>query len=224
VRIVIFANSSPNDARGAGAERRADGEFAGASGRTREQEIPDICAGDQENKTNCAQQHEQDSPNVADYVRLQRDERDSHAFVGFRIGRSQILRDGVHVRARLRERDSGLQAADRIQTHADAAVEKRWICPLTDGHINVRRTDPRNACPGNAYDRVGFSVQGDTFAENLLRGSKFALPQSITENRHRTRAGAVFFRAEIAAQQGIEAEGGKKFHGDHMRVHALRLA
>ncbi len=62
---------------GAGPQRAPDGEFTSAARRTGKKQIGDIGAGDEEHKTDCAKEHEQNSAHVADNVGLERDQRDA---------------------------------------------------------------------------------------------------------------------------------------------------
>src|SRR5438874_699450 len=75
-RQKLLARGLARDPRRARAERGADGDLAAAGGGSREQQIRDVGARDQENESHGAEQHEEWRADLADERRLQRnDER-----------------------------------------------------------------------------------------------------------------------------------------------------
>ena len=76
----------------------------------------------------------------------------------------------------------------------------------------------------NADDGVDFAVQRDAPSQGFGRRAKFALPDSVAENSHRSRARPVLLRAKIAAEQRLEAQCREKFCGNHVRVQAQRFS
>ena len=208
----------------AGSQRGADGKFACPASGAREKQVGNIGARNQENKADGTEQNQQDSPNISDHVRLKGHQGDTGAFVGFRIGGCKVLSYAIHIRARLFDADAGFQPSDGICSHADAPVAKRRIVPLANRNKNVRRAKPGNSSGGNTYDRVDFAVQRDAPSQNLGRGSKFALPDSVTEDGHRARAGYVLLRPKVTAKQRPEAQSREKFRRNHVRVQPFRLS
>jgi hypothetical protein len=71
-----------DDARAAGAERRANRDFLPARQRTREQEIGDVGARDEQHESDGANQHDERAPDVADDLFLQRHDAEGQSAVG----------------------------------------------------------------------------------------------------------------------------------------------
>ena len=213
-----------NHSRGIGSECGANRKFAGSARRTREKQIGNVGARDQEHKADRAEQHQQDSFHVADDVGLERDQGDARAFVRFGISYGQVLGDAAHFGAGLIEGDARFQPADRVHAHADAPVAKRGIVPLTDGHENIRVAQPGEVTGGDTNNRVGFAVQRDVLSQYVLRGAKFATPKPVAEDGHGAGASFVFLGAKCASENRLHAEGGEKLRRNHVRVNAFRFA
>ena len=77
----------------AGAECGADGKFARAAGRARQQEIGDVHAGDEKHKADSGQQHQKKRLDGSDHFLLQRLQRGAFAGIGLGKSRGQVLRD-----------------------------------------------------------------------------------------------------------------------------------
>src|SRR6266403_2101473 len=205
-------------------ERGANGELAGASGGTSQQQVGNIGASDQQNEADRAEQHQQNAANIADHIGFEWNQRDAAAGIGFRVGSGKIRANAVHLRARFLEGDSGFEASDRVHAHADAAIAKGSVGPLADGNENVSGTEDGSTVRRNSHNGIGLAIQGQSFAQNVVGGCELALPEPVAKQRHGSRAGLIFFRAEIPAERQRNPQRGKKFRGDHVAVQALGLA
>ena len=90
-----------NHADGAGSQRGTDGELAGATGGARKKQVGHVGTSDQQDKTDCAEQDQQDSAHIADHIRFERNQRNAGAFIGFGISGREVFRNARHIRARL---------------------------------------------------------------------------------------------------------------------------
>ena len=95
---------------------------------------------------------------------------------------------------------------------------------MADGNENVSGTEDGSTVRRNSHNGIGLAVQGQSFAQNVGRGCELALPEPVAKQRYGSRAGLIFFRAEIPAERQRNPQRGKKFRGDHLAVQALGLA
>ena len=205
-----------------GAHGGAHGEFMGAAHGAGEKKIGDVGAGDQEKEADSREQHEQEGLNVADDVLLHGNEIDAHGFVGLGISGGEIFGNAVHIGLSLRETYVGLEAADTVSTHADAAIEKGRIDVLADGGVDVAILAVESEAGRNhADDLVGGAIEGHRFADNIERGTEFAAPQTAAEKRNGRSAGVIVTRKKSAAENGRYAQRGEKIRGNHVAGEAL---
>src|SRR5215831_19536017 len=80
-----------------GAERSTNCKLAGPASSSNEQQVGDICAGDEENEAHRGEKDEKEWPNIADDIVFQRVDGDATRFVDFRIGDLEIASNGVHI-------------------------------------------------------------------------------------------------------------------------------
>src|SRR3984893_3527872 len=153
-----FGEKLTNYARRTGPECGANGEFAGAAGGAREQEVGHVSAGDQQNESDRAEEHEQNAAHIADDVGLERHESNPSPFVDLGIRSSEILRDLGHIVTGLLDSMPWFETADRVHAHADAAVAKGGIGPLTYRHVDVSGAEDRQAAGSDNDNRLGLSV------------------------------------------------------------------
>ena len=132
-----FCEKLADDASATGAERRADGEFAGSRHGARQKKAGDVGARDEQQEADRGQQHDQEGLHIADDVFLHGIKRDAHVFVRFRIRNGEMVGDGVHVGAGLLEGDAGFEAADGVGAFVDATIAERGLVPLSDGRVEV---------------------------------------------------------------------------------------
>jgi len=74
-----------NHADGAGSQSGTDGELTGPTGGACKKQVGHVRTGNQQDKTDGAEQDQQDSAHIADHIRFERNERNAGAFIGFGI-------------------------------------------------------------------------------------------------------------------------------------------
>ena len=117
-----FSEELANQATPSCAEGNADSEFAGAPGGARKQEIGNVGAGDQQDKSHGTKQNEQHWPHVTEHFFAEVDESGADAFVGRGKCLREIVGDALHVRGGLIERDAGFEPADAVDTEPGFAL------------------------------------------------------------------------------------------------------
>ncbi len=109
---------------GAGAQRRADGQFAFAADGARENQVGDVGAGDDEDQAGRGEQHQQHGPRAGRNLVAQAHGVDAEIAVR-RIGFGMLLHHGGVDRAQLGaglfERRAGGEAAEQLGHAMDAA-------------------------------------------------------------------------------------------------------
>src|SRR5205085_1920031 len=93
---------------------KANSKFAAARSGSRQQEIGDVHAGDQENEPDSAKQHQQHRLAAANHLFLKWEDGRANALVDVRIGGSEIASDGKHIRPCLLEGHARLQTANAV--------------------------------------------------------------------------------------------------------------
>ena len=115
-----------------GAERRADRHLAAAAGRSRQQEVRDVGAGNQQHERDDRHQHTADAGEDAAERRrdeLKRNRRRRQVPVGVRIVRREARAEDREIRPRLRGRDAGRETAD---------AEEPMLAPLAEVESGIQ--------------------------------------------------------------------------------------
>ncbi len=119
-----FGEHLDHQAALARAQGEAHGDFALASGRTREKQIGKIDAGDEQHEGDGAEEHEQFGAHVADEIFLDGDEARSPAGglrIVDRIFGAQLRGESFEFGLGCGDGEAGLQARDGAGKHAEAA-------------------------------------------------------------------------------------------------------
>src|ERR1700722_2044548 len=112
-----------------------------------------------------------------------------------------------------------------MSAHGNAAVEKRWIVPLSNGSVNIAVvTIERKAGRDDTHHQVRRAVQGKRFSDYVSRRTKLATPEASAENHHRRGAQPILLGSECSAKDGLHTEGGKKVSGNHIAAQAFGFA
>ena len=205
-------------------QRRANGELARPADGAREQEVRDVRARDQQQKTDRGEQHQQEGPHIADDVLFHGHERDPEILVGHRIGRREIAGDGVHLGLRLRESHARFQAADCVRADVDGAIAKRDVVPPADGGVDVPlRSIEREVRGDHPHHGIWRAVEHDHTPQHGGGRPEPALPEPAAEQDGRSSAEPVVGSAEVAADDRRLAERAEEIRGDHGTAEALRL-
>src|SRR5882672_6732883 len=155
-------------------------------------------------------------PHAADDLIVQGDELDARADVVLRVALLDAPFDGVHLGARLLDRDARPEAADRLQPVIGALREVFWIQRQRDPQLS-RRIAERveydagasrkiEAARHHAYDREAAAVYGDRPADDSWIAAESSAPQSVAEDGHLIPAGLLLLRQKETALDGIDAE------------------
>ena len=104
-----FTEQLADDSTPAGAKRGANSDFFRARSGSREKQVGDIGAGDQQHETDGTQEDQQRGSDVSHNFFLHRHETDGPAFILRRKFARQPFADRVHFGLSLRDRNSGLQ-------------------------------------------------------------------------------------------------------------------
>lgn len=188
-----------------GAYRRANRNFALPHGTSRQRQISEIGAADQ--------QHQPDSgkKNIERFAQLLPDDRVGHridchapAFVRIRVIPRDPRPDGVHLSLRLLHGDAGLQ-----KRHGAEPVE-------IAGHVlrlKYQRAEDLCVCaiecaPLRKYADhcVRLAIELDGPPDDLLVGAELGLPEGMAENGNPVLARLVFIGSESAAEDSLHAE------------------
>src|SRR5262245_48553391 len=132
--------------------------------------------------------------------------------IGVRGG--EISGDAIHIGPRLFDIDARLEATQRVKSQACAANEQRRIAPLTDGHIYLafaETGDPKKKARRNySNNGVAAGIQGDVLSKDVRRGTKFALPQTLADQRYWCCPHRLFFGGEGAPDYRFDTKQGEK--------------
>jgi hypothetical protein len=92
-----------------------DRQLLSARERTREEQVADVGAGDQQNERDRAEQHDERHPDVANNQLLQRDHRRAPARICLRVLALEARRDRAHLRLRLLDGGAGFHPRDDLR-------------------------------------------------------------------------------------------------------------
>ena len=79
-------------------------------------------------------------------------------------------------------------------------------------------------CGDHAHDGVRCIVHRQHLSDHVRRRSEFSFPESAADFHHRLRTNLVFFDSKVSPENGLHAENGEKFSGNHFCLETLRLA
>jgi hypothetical protein len=226
-QAAIARPSAPPE-RASSAQRKADGELLRASIGAGEEQVRNIHAGDEQNKSHRAEQHQQDGLHVADDGLAKRRERGTNTLIVCGELHSEMIGDGIHIRLRLRERDAGFQARDAADAQTVAADIESFGGPRANGQVNIfrlKRTEVQVEIGGNdADDGEALSVERESAAEDVGLFAEFTSPKAFADESNVAAANLIFSGLEQAAQHRLHAEQGEEIGRKIFAVDALRFA
>src|SRR5262249_6823257 len=212
-----------NDSRAAGTHDRPDRQLLLAPGDTRELNVGDVGARDQQHKSDSSHQQQRE---LASQIarRVFADGQHAKLPVLVKIGEhfGLTLADRLHLCADGGERDTGLQSAyaPDVPYVAHGAMfridDQRH--PSFDGHRKVE------ALGHYANDRETLAINFDVLAENVGIGGKASLPQAVAQDDFLIFARFFFLGKERAAEFRLHADQAEEI-GSHVEaLNLLRLA
>src|SRR5882724_290139 len=187
-----------------GSERCANGDFAAATRRTREEEIGQIRARNQQDENRRDLQHPQTTLRLAGKIFAQRHDLGSYFRIRVRILALQILSDSVHVFTRKFGSHAGLEPRDYCQIVGvpvgpllGGKRKRRPVVDVAFAEEKIARHD--------ADDGSGDAVEKYTATNDGGIVAKTALPKRVADYRN-FGAGLVFLGGERTAEHGLHAE------------------
>ena len=175
-----FGEQLAKHAPTAGANCGADGELALAHGRARQQQVRYVGAGDEENESDRAFQHQQFEPGVAYHGFAHGKHADAFGFVHpLRIGAAKLLADYFHFSAGLLDGDAGLES--RGDREIVALIRALRIGLQRRPKIEAIRFGLK-ALGHHADHRVGALVEQDRLANDGRVAAEPSLPEGVTQH------------------------------------------
>ena len=214
----------------AGAERGPHGQLAFAAHRSRQDQVGDIRARNDEHDRCCGEQHEQDRPRrrrdlIAELL-------DGQLDIGLRRVRLGVLAHdgGVHrgqLGARRVERRPGRQAAEELRHPVGAAGDHRRPEVMRAGHhvrddLGVGRI--RDRWLEDADHGGGARTEADGLADHGRVAVERGGPEPVREDRRARRLGTIVVRVQQTAEHGAQAHHVEERPADDARFHHAGLA
>jgi hypothetical protein len=217
-----FGEELADDADASRAEGGAESELAGPAGGAGEQEAGDVGAGDEQDKADGGEKDQEQRLDVSDEVVFQGEEGDAYVFVGFGEVDGEVMGDGIHIGAGLREGDAGLKTADGMGAQVDASIVEGRIVPLADGGVDVAVDSVKGeAGRENADDLIGDAAKVDALTDDGGRCGEAAFPEAFAEDGDGASSEMIVVAGKGAAEDGLNAEGGEEGCGNHEAVEAF---
>ncbi len=221
-----FGQQLADEPRQRCAEGGAHSDLFAASRGTRQQEIGDVDATDQQDQGGAGEERDQAGAKFAYGIALHGHDVELHLLlrdvaVGHADGRGhavQILLGRIEGRARFQaghETDE-VQSPGRIEN----PVRERRQRLDVGGHVRIRREVELEIFREHADHGDALAVKGDAAADDVGIASKASAPESAAEEQHRFIAGP-FIGSEEASERGAYAEKSGKIRGYSRDLHLL---
>ena len=184
--------------RASGAESKTQCDFLLPDCGAGQKKVGNICASNEQDKRDGAEQNEQRRFDVADDVLMQGSHNCADAGIGLGVLLLQASGDGCHLRLRLCQGHARFHPCDHLQV---------MIAALT-GFLGVECNrypeliPPRWKLKGSwhhAYDGEAFAIQINRFPNNTGIETKPSLPQSMADDDDVIAARLIFLGAKTAA-------------------------
>ena len=215
-----FSQQLANDAGAAGAESAAHSELLGARGRTGEQQVGQVDAGDEQDGADGAPEHDEGTAQFTADVILEWNGDDgifvAAAGLWIFVVPAHVGRGRRCVLPGLGERDAGFEAAD----------EGDDVAPVARRAVEIERRDGVDFCAGsedsaevegcgqNADDGGLMAVDVEGFADDIWIRVELAAPPGIGEEDDGRCAIAGVVCREDAAHRGLHPEQLKEVGDD----------
>ena len=215
-----FGKQLRNYAAAAGAKSGANGNFTPANGGANEEQVGDVCARDEQNEADRAEQYEERKAGVADHCLLHGNRSEASFRVRFRREFfAEFFCGELHRCSGHGYRDAGLEACGGLEVKG--LVGAVWVGLErendVDGKIGMKRWGD------DAGDDVRIAIEFDGFADDGWVGAKMAAPQTVRNDRELGPVGAVFLGGEGTAHQHGHSEDGEIASGGAKTVELLGL-
>ena len=191
-----FGEELADHTQAAGAQGGADGNFAGAIGSARQQQVGDVQACDEQHESNGAERNQQAGANPIGELPGHRNQAYAPA-LAYVFGRD-FLEDGKQVRLRLLGRDSGTQTdccGGAVLAFCGVGGSELPWCPECEALV------VKEVFGHDSDDGVGGCVEEEGLAQDAAVARKAALPELMGEDHDAGRARAKLLIAEDAAER-----------------------
>ena len=161
-----------------------------AAHATREQEVCDVRAGNQQDEHDRSEEHPQGRADVLDEQLLSRRHQHTHVAVRFGVLRFELAGDRVHFDPGIFERHAALHACDWKNTRMPPAILRQRRGPRPERHVDVRRLKQLEAPRHDSHDGVGLVIEVQRAPERVLTREP-ALGEAGAQERHAWRTRTV---------------------------------
>ena len=185
----LFDDRVRDEPRAGRAECRPDRGVAHSADRSRQRQVRQVGAGNQQDRADGAEQQQQTAPRAADDGLGQRrdDARERHCFVGLlRHDVADLRLQHVELGARLFPRHAAPQSRDRLVVVVALPPDALGVHVNRNERIHVHRRPPaRNPKAGgkHADDRARFAVEHERAADHRGIRAEPAAPQTGADHR-----------------------------------------
>ena len=216
-----FRQQLPNEPPSARAQRRPHRHFPLPREPAREQEIRQVRARDEENRSGRQKEQPEHRSHLTDDELLV--EIDLHAAPGvlLRISGRELARDRIRFRLRLSQAGIRLQMAQRNQKARIASRcdpgKVRHRKP--DFDIRIERVLERGR--NDAHHTVGLAVENQFLVREIGIAIQALTPELLVDDRDLRRAGLIFSWRQRAAENWSEMENFKKIRGNERAPNAI---
>ena len=203
------------ESRAAGADSRANGEFAAPGPASGEEQIANVGAGDEQNETYRAEEDRERSAGVAEQILFERGGVDAPAVVDLGIGGGEAVGDSGefelragHICVRFHAREDGVGVV--------AAIGELVFCrKKRDPEFGVCGETEQGLRGHNPDDAVGLAVERDGSADGVRIGGEIFTPEFVAKDDGAI-AGLHVGRGEGAAVERTDSEQREEIFG-HLR-------
>src|SRR6185369_15629706 len=181
-----FSEQLSNDAPAPRSERQANRDFFFTHGRSREKQISDVCARDQQHKTVRPKQNQKRGPHGVSLLIVNQPEIDT--VVRLKILVVQPLCDRSHISLRLRERHSGFEPADRLVRDGISRLPSLRSHRQRHPELGclLRKTKTRRHYTD---DCATYSIEADLLTNDRRVAAKVSPPKPVAQNDNHVFAG-----------------------------------
>ena len=190
----------PDDASAAGPERESNADLLRALGRSCQEQVRDVAAGNQQDEADSTHQRPEHEPDLlAVRPLVVGDDRWLDALIGLRVVAAKACRDGRHLTACLLNGDAIGQACDHLviaHLTALAAIDRR----RSERQPQVRVGWELHALRHDAHDGRWQIIDLDGLPEHAGIGGVAGLPDAVSEHDDRRSAVEIVLGNETAPE------------------------
>ena len=211
------------------AHGKSDGQLLATRESTRQEQIGDVRAGDEQDEGDRREQHDQRLADIADNQLLERNHGRAPAGVVLRILALETRGDDVELGARLRDGGVRLEPRDHLGVVIvpDRAFSVR-VCER-DQKIPGRQPPRRDGKPRRQHtnDGVALAVERERTAEDVRRSAELVLPEPVAHDDDPASTWQIFVGTKGPAEcrarlNHLEEPGADRAGENRFRIAAVR--